>query len=357
MKISVIFGTRPEIIKLSPVIRELQNKKINFFIIHTNQHYSYKMDKIFLEELKLPPPKYNLNLNNIQNHGEMTGKMIIEIEKILIKEKPNLVIVQGDTNTTLAGALSASKLGIKIAHVEAGLRSYDRSMPEEINRVITDHLSNFLFCPTKNQKKILLKEGIDKNKIFVVGNTIVDAVFQNLKIAEQNKKIVEKYKNKNYFLLTLHRPSNVDNKKNLEKIIRALEKVVNIYKTEIIFPIHPRTENNLKKFKINIDKNKIKLVEPIGYLEMLIAEKYAKLILTDSGGLQEEACILKTPCITLRFNTERPETIKVSANILVGNEEEKIINGAKKMLNKKRNWRNPFGDGKSGEKIVKILKI
>lgn len=356
MKFCVVFGTRPEIIKLSSLIRELVSRRINFFTIHTNQHYSYEMDKIFLEELNLPKPKYNLNLSKELFHGAMVGKMLIEIEKILIKEKPNLVIVQGDTNTTLAGGLAASKLGIKIAHIEAGLRSYDRTMPEEINRIIADHLSDFLFCPTNIQRNILLKEGIDKKKIFVVGNTIVDAVFQNLKIAEEKKEIVEKYRNKNYFLLTLHRPSNVDDKKNLEKIIRALEKAVDIYKTQIIFPIHPRTKNNLKKFNINVDKNKIKIIKPIGYLEMLIAEKYAKLILTDSGGLQEEACILKVPCVTLRYNTERPETIEVGANILVGNKEERIIDGIKKMLNKKRNWKNPFGKLNLSKKIVNILK-
>jgi UDP-N-acetylglucosamine 2-epimerase (non-hydrolysing) len=199
MKIAVVFGTRPEIIKLSPVIRELESQKINFFIIHTNQHYSYEMDKIFLQELKLPKAKYNLNLNQIKNHGEMVGKMLIEIEKILLEEKPDIVIVQGDTNTTLAGALASSKIQIKLAHVEAGLRSYDRKMPEEINRLITDHLSDFLFAPTKNQKNILVKEGIKENKIFVVGNTIVDAVFQNLNIAQEKKYLVKKYSPKKYF--------------------------------------------------------------------------------------------------------------------------------------------------------------
>lgn len=354
MKIAVIFGTRPEIIKLSPVIRELKNRKIDFFIIHTNQHFSYLMDKVFLDELKLPAPKYNLKLSRIKNHGEMVGKMLIKIEKILINEKPDLVIVQGDTNTTLAGGLASSKLKIKLAHVEAGLRSYDRSMPEEINRIIVDHLSDLLFCPTQYQKKILLKEGINKKRIFVVGNTIVDAVFQNLKIAEDNKKIVDKYKNENYFLLTLHRPSNVDDKKILLDIIKALEKAAEIFNTRIVFPIHPRTKDNLKKFGININSDKIKIIKPLGYLEMLIAEKYAKLILTDSGGIQEEACVLKVPCITLRYNTERPETIKVGANILVGNKEEKIINGIKKMFYLEKVWRNPFGTLVS-KKIINSL--
>jgi UDP-N-acetylglucosamine 2-epimerase (non-hydrolysing) len=355
MKIAIVFGTRPEIIKLSPVIRELINKQINFFIIHTNQHYSYEMDEIFLQELNLPEAKYNLRLNKIQNHGEMVGKMLIAIERILIKEKPDLVLVQGDTNTTLAAALAASKLNIKLAHVEAGLRSYDRTMPEEINRVVTDHLSDFLFCPTKNQYQILLNEGIDESKIFVTGNTIVDAVYQNLKIAQEKKELVKKYQDKNYFLLTLHRPSNVDQKETLAKIINALEEAAAIFKTSIIFPIHPRTKNNLKQFNLKVNNKKIEIIKPVGYLEMLLMEKYAKLILTDSGGLQEEGCILKIPCVTLRENTERPETLQVGANILTGANKDKILTAIKKMLNQPKKWKIPFGEGESGKKIVTIL--
>jgi UDP-N-acetylglucosamine 2-epimerase (non-hydrolysing) len=281
----------------------------------------------------------------------MVGRMLIEIEKILLYEKPNLVIVQGDTNSTLAGALAASKLQIKLAHIEAGLRSYDRGMPEEINRVVTDHLSDFLFAPTEKQKKILIGEGIEKNKIFVVGNTIVDAVFENLKIAEKNKSLIKKYQDKNYFLLTLHRPSNVDDKNILKPLIQTLKKITQIFNVEIYFPIHPRTKKKLNEFNIKISDSKIKVFEPVGYLEMLVLEKYAKLILTDSGGLQEEACILKVPCVTLRENTERPETLEVGANILAGNSEKKIIESIKKMLEKQKNWVNPFGKGESGRLI------
>jgi UDP-N-acetylglucosamine 2-epimerase (non-hydrolysing) len=357
MKIAVVFGTRPEIIKLSPIIRQLKKQKSNFFIIHTNQHFSKTMDEIFIKELDLPKPKYNLGLNKIKNHGEMVGRMLIEIEKIFLKEKPNLVIVQGDTNTTLAGALAASKLQIKLAHIEAGLRSYDREMPEEINRVVTDHLSDFLFAPTEKQKKILIGEGIKKNKIFVVGNTIVDAVFENLKIAKKNKSLIKKYQDKNYFLLTLHRPSNVDDKNILKSLIQTLKRITQIFTVEIYFPIHPRTKKRLNEFNIKISNSKIKVFEPVGYLEMLVLEKYAKLILTDSGGLQEEACILKVPCVTLRENTERPETLEVGANILAGNSEKKIIESIKKMLKKEKNWSNPFGEGESGRLITKIINL
>jgi len=354
MKIAVIFGTRPEIIKLSPLIRLFEEKKVDYFIIHTNQHFSFLMDKVFIDELNLPSPKYHLGLNGVKNHGEMVARMLIKIEKILLKEKPDLVIVQGDTNSTLAGVLAASKLGIKLVHIEAGLRSYDRSMPEEINRVVTDHLSDFLFAPTKKQKEILINEGIDKNKIFVVGNTIVDALDENLKIALKNKKLIQKYKNKNYFLLTLHRPSNVDVKEKLEKIFFVLENLIEIYQTPIIFPIHPRTRSKINEFKLKIDSKKIVIVEPFSYLEMLLAEKFAKLILTDSGGLQEEACILKVPCVTLRDNTERPETLEVGANILLSPDDKNFFDKIEKILTKEKNWKNPFGE-KVTKKIFNIL--
>ncbi len=361
MKLSIILGTRPEIIKLSPIIRILEKTNIDWHIIHTNQHYSENMDKIFFEELNLPKPKYNLNIGS-GTHGEQTGKMLIKIEKVLLKEKPNVVIVQGDTNTVLAGALTASKLKIDVAHVEAGLRSFDKNMPEEINRVLTDHISSYLFAPTEKAKDNLLNEGIEENKIFVVGNTIVDATLQNLKIAEKNTFVREFFENitnmEDYFLLTLHRAENVDNEERLKNIIDGIIKVIDIFDKTIIFPIHPRTKKRLEEFNLleKLKSNKkIKIIEPVGYLEFLMLEKNAELILTDSGGVQEEACILKIPCITLRDNTERPETVEVGANILVGDDKEKLINAVEIMLNKERDWENPFGDGKSGERIIKIL--
>jgi len=360
MKLSIILGTRPEIIKLSPIIRALEKTNVDWHIIHTNQHYSENMDKIFFKELNLPNPKYNLNIGS-GTHGEQTGKMLIEIEKVLLSEKPDVVIVQGDTNTVLAGALTASKLKIDIAHVEAGLRSFDRNMPEEINRVLTDHISSYLFAPTEIAKNNLLREGIEENKIFVIGNTIVDATLQNLKIAEKNENVKAFFNNivdDDYFLLTLHRAENVDNKERLKNILEGITKITEIYNKTIIFPIHPRTKKRLEEFNLfeKLKSNKkIKIIEPVGYLEFLMLEKNAELILTDSGGVQEEACILKVPCITLRDNTERPETVEVGANILVGDNKEKLIKAVEIMLNKKRNWKNPFGDGKSGEKIVKIL--
>ncbi len=353
MKVSVILGTRPEIIKMSPIIRELKLAKFNFFILHTNQHYSGNMDQLFFEELKLPPPKYNLNIKE-KTHGKMTGEMMIKIEDILNQEKPDLILIEGDTNTILASSIVASKMNIKIGHVEAGLRSYDHTMPEEINRIVADNLSDFLFAPTINQEKILLKEGIDKNKIFVTGNTIVDAVQQNLAIAESIKKYVH-YQKEKYFLLTLHRASNVDQKNILSRLISTLEKVSTKFNTSIYFPIHPRTKHNIDKFKIEINKNYFRIIQPVGYLEMLMMEKYAKVILTDSGGIQEEACILHVPCVTLRNNTERPETTEAKSNVLVGNREDNVIKGVKKMINSDRVWKNPFGYGNSAKIIIDIL--
>ena len=338
---------------MSPVIRECDVRRVKYFILHTNQHFSENMDKIFFEELELPQPKYNLGINSL-SHGKMIGKMMIKIEDVLQKEKPDWVLVQGDTNTVMSGAIIAQRLGIKVGHVEAGLRSYDRSMPEEINRIVTDHVSDALFCPTSLQEEIAINEGIDSGKVFVTGNTVVDAIKQNMKIAKESKRY-KKYENEKYFVLTLHRPSNVDDKDTLREIINGLESIVDKFGNVIYFPVHPRTKNNIKKFKLSINRSKIKLIEPVGYLEMLIMMENAKLIFTDSGGIQEEACILKIPCVTIRTSTERPETLDVGSNILAGNKAKDIVKSAEIMLKRQTDWKNPFGDGKSGKRIVKYI--
>lgn len=352
MKFAIVLGTRPEIIKLSPIIRYFQNNNLDYFIIHTNQHYSDDMDKIFFNELDLCSPKYNLNVGS-GTHGKQTAMMLEKIDEVLLLEIPDYVFVQVDTNSVLAGALAASKLGVKIIHIESGLRSYDRSMPEEINRILVDSISNVLQVPTLNQKKILLSEGIKEESMIVSGNTIVDAVNQNLDIAYSKSKILDQMKivNNSYFLLTLHRPSNVDSKEDLERIFNAIIEVNLKYKKEIIFPCHPRTLKNINLFNISLPYC-IKLITPVGYLDMLSLISNAELVLTDSGGIQEEACILKVPSITLRENTERPETIEVGASILTGNDKHKIINGCDLMLSSNRSWINPFGEGKITEKIM-----
>ena len=353
MKISIILGTRPEIIKMSPIIRECEALGLDFFILHTGQHYSYNMDKVFFEQLKLPDIKYNLDIGS-GSHAEQTGRMLIGIEKILHDEEPDVVLVEGDTNTVLAGAIASVKLGISVGHVEAGLRSYDRNMPEEINRILADHSSTFLFSPTEKSRKILLQEGIDKEKIFVTGNTVVDAVIQNLQLSKNNFSFLDKLnlESKNYFLVTIHRQENVDNKTRFRKIMNGLNKVKK-FGFEIIYPIHPRAKKQLELFGLQNDA--IRLVEPLDYLSFLQIEKNARLVFTDSGGVQEEACILGVPCVTLRDNTERPETLDVGANILAGVEPNEIFEKSKLMLQNLNLWNNPFGDGTAGKQIIQLI--
>ncbi|MGC8880701.1 MAG: non-hydrolyzing UDP-N-acetylglucosamine 2-epimerase [Minisyncoccia bacterium] len=355
-RIAIVFGARPTFIKMSPLIKALKLKRANFFIIHTGQHYSKELNKVFFEELKIPKPDYNLKVGS-GSQAYQTGLALIKIEKIFLKEKPDLVLVYGDTNAMLSGALGAAKLHLPLAHIEAGLRSYDRFMPEEINRVMADHLSDYLFAPTEIAKTNLLKEGVKKEKIFVVGNLIVDALFQNIKVTSKYLKLLKnlKIKKNNYFLITAHRPENVDVKEKLSGILEGLSLIYKTYNLPIIFPIHPRSEKMIKKFKLKIPEG-IKLTKPVGYFEFLTLMKNAKLVLTDSGGVQEEGCILKIPCVTLRENTERPETIKVKSNVLVGTDPEKILKGVKTMIQHKKNWKNPFGDGKTSLKIIKILR-
>jgi UDP-N-acetylglucosamine 2-epimerase (non-hydrolysing) len=357
MKIGIVVGTRPEIIKMAPVIRECQNRNIPFFIIHSNQHYSAEMDSIFFEELHLPKPDYNLGVGS-GLHSNQTGNILIKMEPILLEEKPTVVLVQGDTNTVLAGALAASKLNIKVGHIEAGLRSYDRTMPEETNRIMTDHISEYLFAVGPNQQAILKREGISVKKIYTVGNTVSDSLFQHLEISAEKSNILAELKvaSGKYFLVTAHRASNVDIPSNLLELLALFDALHTKYSQTIVWPIHPRTQAKLKEFNIEIPSY-LKLLPPIGYLDFIQLQKHAQLILTDSGGIQEEACLLGVPCITLRENTERPESIEVGANVLVGRNAEKALAAADKWLSNHEplNWANPFGDGHVAETILDIV--
>lgn len=351
--IAIILGTRPEIIKMSPIIRECEQRALDYFILHTGQHYSYEMDRTFFEQLELPEPKYNLDVGS-GTHAEQTSRILTGIEKILLEEKPDIALVQGDTNTVLAGALAAAKLNIRVGHVEAGLRSYDRSMPEEVNRVMADHISDYLFAPTETARENLLREGIDDRKICVTGNTVVDAAYQNLEISKSRANVLETFgvDPKGYFLVTSHRQENVDNPEKLQNIIRGLEQIHQEYNLPVIFPVHPRTRKMIQQFKISL--NGTIITDPIGYFEFLQLESNARLVLTDSGGVQEETCILGVPCVTLRENTERPETMKVGSNVLVGTDTEKILKGVQQMLESAKNWNNPYGDGTASKIIVTV---
>ena len=358
--IGLIFGTRPEIIKLSPIIRLLAQQKKPHFLLHTGQHYSYEMDRLFFKELGLPEPRFQLSVGSGRavGHGEQTGRMMAAIEKIIEKEKPGVVLVQGDTNSVLAGSLVTAKIpGVRLGHVEAGLRSGDRSMPEEINRVISDHVSDILFAPTAGAKKILLKEGVLSKKIFVTGNTIVDAVKQNLSLAQKKVNFSAPLfglTKRPFFLLTLHRQENVDNPHRLTSILKGLERASHFFKCPILFPMHPRTLKRLEEFGLSLPRG-VEAFRPVGFLEFLSLEAKAALLLTDSGGVQEESCILNVPCVTLRTSTERPETVTVGANVIAGVESDNILRCAKEMIQKKRIWPNPFGDGQSAQRILEIL--
>ncbi len=353
---------------MSPVIRKCIEEDIDFFSVHTGQHYTHSMSRLFLEELELPEPDYNLKIRSKAPYrqGDHTGRMMAELENIVLKEMPSIVLVHGDTNTTLAGALVTSKISttrsftgfdIKLAHVEAGLRSYDRTMPEEINRVIADHLSDYLFVPTPNAEKTILGEGISHNKISITGNTIVDALQYGLRTAEKKSDFLDrnKVKKREFLLLTLHRQENVDEGKRLMGIIEGVERVSSELKKPVIFPAHPRTVKMFEKFGISLGKN-IKLIDPCGFLEFLQLEANAEMVFTDSGGVQEEACALTVPCVTLRTSTERPETVETGANVVAGVVPGDIFKAAAKMAANKRKWKNPFGDGTSAKKILNVLK-
>lgn len=354
MRVAIVLGTRPEIIKMAPVIRELEKRASDFCIIHTGQHYSYNLDKVFFEQLGLPGARYNLEVGS-GSHAEQTGKILISIEKVLLKERPDIILVEGDTNSVLAGALAAAKMGVRVGHVEAGLRSYDRTMPEELNRILADHLADYLFAPTPKAKDILLGEGVPAEKITLTGNTIVDAVFQNKELAKEKADILVNLnlEDKKYFLVTLHRQENVDNRARFGSILEGLDGVARKFGLPVIYPIHPRPRKMMAEFKLQ--PKYVTLTEPVDFLSFLHLENHARAILTDSGGVQEEACILGVPCITLRDNTERPETLEVGANVLAGASPDRITACTEAMLARKGNWANPFGDGKASERIINTI--
>jgi len=323
MKIISVVGARPQFIKLSSLSKELR-KKHREIILHTGQHYDDELSRIFFSELSIPEPDYNLGIGSFE-HGEQTGKMLKAIEEVLFFDKPDLVIVYGDTNSTLAGALSAAKHNIPVAHVEAGLRSFVKSMPEEINRVLTDHVSSLLFCPTPTSVKNLKREGITK-RVYLVGDVMYDSLKENLAVAEKKSKIMKKLnlQKKEFYLVTIHRAENTDIKKNLEKITQ----IVTHLDKRVVFPIHPRTRKRLSEFELLnrlLSKHDLVLIDPVSYLDMLVLEQNARYVLTDSGGVQKEAFFLRTPCLTLREETEWVETLRGGSNQLVGLDIDKVI--------------------------------
>jgi UDP-N-acetylglucosamine 2-epimerase (non-hydrolysing) len=349
--ILIVIGTRPEIIKMSPVIRECSRQGLAFSVLHTGQHYSYSMDRIFFEQLDLPLPDYNLDAGS-GTQGAQTAAILTGTETILLKHRPGIVLVQGDTNTVCAGALAAAKLHIPVGHVEAGLRSFDRSMPEEINRIVADHIADQLYAPTETSRQNLLREGIPADKITVTGNTVVDAVRQNIRIGQEKVHPLEKLglEPEGYLLVTAHRAENVDDVTRLTDILSGLRTISEHFDLPVLFPMHPRTQKMVSEFSLSTEG--IRVIDPVGYLEFLLLESQAALLLTDSGGVQEEACILSVPCVTLRENTERPETIETGSNILAGTNPATMLGAAERMIDIPRTWNNPFGRGDAARCII-----
>lgn len=352
MKIITIIGARPQFIKAAAVSREIaKHKDIQEVIIHTGQHFDTNMSDIFFEELKIPHPNYNLGING-KSHGAMTGQMLEKIEEVLLIEKPDWVLVYGDTNSTIAGALAATKLHIKVAHVEAGLRSFNMKMPEEINRILTDRISNILFCPTTTAVENLIKEGYDSIncKIEKSGDVMQDAAMFYTKFATKPEVDVEN----DFILCTIHRAENTDDEDRLKSILQALNEIAKT--KQIILPLHPRTRNIIKEKNIEIDTSNIKIIEPVGYLNMVWLLKHCSLVMSDSGGLQKEAFFFKRPCITLREETEWVELVENGYNVLAGSSYDKILDLYKNYKFNVNFDVNLYGGGIACSNIVNKLR-
>ena len=359
LKILHIVGARPNFMKIAPLMQAFAHYPDHFnqHLIHTGQHYDNKMSKVFFEELTIPQPDKNLNVGS-GSQTFQTTQIMLKFEEIIPEYNPDWVVVVGDVNSTLACSLVCAKMGIKVAHIEAGLRSFDRTMPEEINRVLTDQIADLLFTPSEDADNNLAKEGIDTKKIHLVGNIMIDSLIKLLPRAEQGwPELKNKYNLNKYVLATLHRPANVDNPENLKQILLAFKELIKTIK--IVFPIHPRTKNNIAKWGINIPvSSNLILLDPIGYLEFVALENYASLVLTDSGGIQEETTYLGVPCLTVRENTERPITITMGTNKLVKCKKEFIAAAAEKILNSSKIARciPPLWDGRTSERIVEVFR-
>lgn len=356
MKIITVLGARPQFIKaatLSHAIRkhnEQSSIKIEDIIIHTGQHFDHNMSQVFFDEMKITPPKYSLGVNS-STHGVMTGQMMMQIDEILLKEKPDYVLVYGDTNSTLAGALCAVKLHLPIVHVEAGLRSFNKEIPEEVNRVLTDQISDLLFCPSDRSVEWLKNEGVTKN-VFNVGDVMVDSAlyFSEQKPSSNVETILSKVK-RDFALVTVHRAGNTDNEKNLSEILRALTEISK--ETDVVFLVHPRTKKRIEA--LGLDISSLIVHEPVGYTDLLQLLKRSKCVLTDSGGLQKEAYFLEKHCVTLREETEWVELVKKGASTLVGANYDKIMSAYRSSKNKIVKRENVYGDGSASQKILALI--
>ena len=359
MKILSIVGTRPNFMKIAPLVREFRKRRIRHVLVHTGQHYDREMSQLFFDQLQLPKPDVNLGIGS-GTVVEQVGRILIALEKVLRDEKPDIVVVVGDVNSTFAGAFAAKQLGIPVAHVEAGLRSFDWSMPEEINRVLTDRISGYLFTTEESANRNLLNEGRSRKDIHFVGNVMIDTLLAHRREAASSTILQRLHlSGKGYGVLTLHRPSNVDTKKSLASVISIIGELQKAI--PIVFPIHPRTRRSIQSFGLGPVVGKMKnltLTPPLGYLDFLCLMDHARIVLTDSGGIQEETTALGVPCITLRKNTERPVTLSHGTNLLVSMKKGKILAAARKAMShhQKAGRMPPLWDGKAARRIVQLLK-
>ena len=364
MKLILVAATRPNFMKVAPIIRAIDKHNgtsggelIEPILVHTGQHYDYEMSQVFFEDLELPQPDIYLGVGS-GTHAEQTGKVMIEFEKVLVDKRPDLVIVVGDVNSTVAAALATAKLHISVAHVEAGLRSYDRTMPEEINRLLTDHISDYLFTTSKYDDDNLAREGISGDKIFCVGNIMVDSLLSNKQVAEKSNILSQLNLTKqNYALLTLHRPSNVDDKQILTRIMSALKQVAR--RIQIVFPAHPRTQKNIASFGLGefFQDEAIQFIEPLGYFDFLKLEMNSRFVITDSGGIQVETTVLGIPCLTVLDSPLWTITHKQGTNTLAGSSSQKLAQEAFKILDGKGKKGKCLGlwDGRAAERIVTAI--
>ncbi len=350
MRILHVIGARPNFMKVAPVHAALASRAgIDQNLVHTGQHYDDFMSDIFFRQLGIPEPDHNLNVGSA-GHARQTADIMVRLEPVILDTKPDLVLVYGDVNSTVAAALVCSKLLVPLGHVEAGLRSFDRTMPEEINRMLTDRVADYLFTPSSDGDENLIREGVAKEKIHLVGNVMIDTLIHLLPHAAPIQ-----YAEKSYALVTLHRPSNVDDPAELEKIIEALGQIGG--EIDVVFPVHPRTRRMMRELARIKSAPNLKLIDPVGYLEFLGLQRKAALVITDSGGIQEESTFLGVPCLTVRENTERPVTVSIGSNILVGRNMNLLKAEARKILagNAKKGSIPPLWDGKAGERIADVI--
>ncbi len=359
LKICNVVGARPNFMKIAPLMDEMKkHAEIDAQLVHTGQHYDEKMSKLFFNDLGLPVPDVYLGVGS-GGHGEQTGKIMIEFERIISADKPDIVLVVGDVNSTIACGLVAVKLGVRLAHVEAGLRSYDRDMPEEVNRVLTDQISDYLFLTERSAFANLEREGVEREKCFFVGNVMIDSLMKHRDRAEQSNILHDlKLESEKFGLITLHRPSNVDVKENLESIFGALLQIQR--DLPLVFPVHPRTRKQMKLFGLDdkiVQAQNFVLTDPLGYLDFLKLTAHARLVITDSGGIQEETTVLGVPCITVRENTERPVTVTEGTNVVIGMSPQRILEESYLILagKGKKGGVPEFWDGKAAKRIVRIL--